>query len=338
MVLMLLAVGAFFLTPALNLASTGLRSKQIQTSLLQEQYARDAGAEYALWQLKYGGLAQTLTGEGQEAYYTVSLNDMTSSVTIRLRATEGLSGASLAHPDWKVFPSSVVVPTDPNVGELTVFTYTFTLKELDPNLANAVVDEVWDELPPGFSYVPGSSQFEGSPIPDPIIDYKPAYDVFTVHWLFDPKITFSEYGEEKTLVFQALATPFYNTRYCNGVALEPNGEQWGKDAIIELGTPPSGCLGGKVVLSATADPKIAAPGVETTFTYTFSYYNLDIGQHGIDEIRAIFPANFTYIAGSAGEFANNMTTDEPQISTGIDGRQVLKWDCDNLSRAFSGRV
>ena len=49
LVLALVGLGGLLLTPALRIVHTGLDSKGTQTTLLSEQYTRDAGAEYAQW-------------------------------------------------------------------------------------------------------------------------------------------------------------------------------------------------------------------------------------------------------------------------------------------------
>lgn len=76
LVLILLALGALLITPGLNVAATGLRGKQVRTEALKEQYCRDAGAEFAMWQLMYGGTAALLDEEGEEANSTVYCNGM----------------------------------------------------------------------------------------------------------------------------------------------------------------------------------------------------------------------------------------------------------------------
>lgn len=61
LVLILIAAGSLLLTPSLQLATSSLKAKQIRTTILQEQYARDGAAEYGIWQLIHGGATSRLT-------------------------------------------------------------------------------------------------------------------------------------------------------------------------------------------------------------------------------------------------------------------------------------
>ena len=103
LVLMLLTAGSLLLTPALNLSNTGLKSKQVQTDLLNEQYGRDAGAEYAMWQLIYGGAGSSLTDSSSEVNSTVTVNGVTATVLIKANATASLSGVKGAEDNTLIF-------------------------------------------------------------------------------------------------------------------------------------------------------------------------------------------------------------------------------------------
>ena len=328
LVLIFSAVGALMLIPALKLSYTTLNIKQQRTAVLQDQYARDGGAEHAMWKLQYGGGTGELTEASQTIDYTLVLNGISTDVTIQLRAEPGLSGQALASADFKVQPQKSVIPLDPTPSTLTTFTYTITMQQLDPDPLTGQVVEVWDQLPPGFTYVASSTvPPAGHTVGEPTIETDVPTSVQTLKWeSFDPLITFSAYGETKTLTFQAQGTPLDNTRYCNEVAFDPNGERSGKTAIITLGTPPSsGCPGSKVPMTLDASPGIVQPNVTTTVTFTGTWTNKDIGDHGIDEIKIALAPGFTYDTDSASEFPSNMTTDEPSSLDFLDGRWELKW-------------
>ena len=324
LVLIVLGAGTLLVTTSLRIASTSIKSKQINTSEVAEQYARDGAAEFAVWELLHATATQQLTEPNQEKSTTLTLNGVEAVVSIKLRAEEGLSGGALAQGNFGTLPQKSVVPNNPTAGVLTTFTYTVTLIEMDPDFASVAINEIWDQLPPSFSYVAGTSVFEGSGISDPADDYDSGNDIHTLHWIFSPDITFSAYGEEKTLVFDAQATPSNNTRYCNEVAFKPFDERIGKDALIEVGSPPSGCPGGRVRQTATSDPLIAVPNLLTTFTYTFSYENMDIGPHLLDGITIYLAPGFTYVNDSALD-SGNLANANPAISI-VDGREELKWD------------
>ena len=115
LVLILLAVGALLLVPTLSLASTTLKSKQITTDILMEQYARDGGVEYALWELQYGTVTSQLSTEGEEANYQITLNGVTPDVTIKLAAKPQQGGVTLATDDV-IRPTKTVTPNSHALG------------------------------------------------------------------------------------------------------------------------------------------------------------------------------------------------------------------------------
>ena len=71
LILMLLMMGTFFLVPGIGMANTALSHKGIQSDILSEQFARDAGTEFAAWNLIYGAAATTLDAQNPETEYTV---------------------------------------------------------------------------------------------------------------------------------------------------------------------------------------------------------------------------------------------------------------------------
>ena len=323
LVVIFLALGSLLVIPALRLAYTTLNIKQLRTLALEDQYARDGAAEHAMWVLRYGGGTALLTEENQTIEYTITLNGISTDVVIQLRAEPGLSGAPLAKGGFKVLPGSTVTPTSATPAVPTTFDYTITMQQLNPDPATGEIDEVWDQLPPGFTYVAGSSFFEGDPIDNPV--ERMDGNTQTLQWLFSPKIDFQVYGQTKRLTFQADATPPDNQRYCNEVAFWPNGERAGKSAFITVGTPSyNGCAGRKVPLALDAIPGIIPPNVTTTVTFTGTWTNLDVGAHGIDHIIVVLAPGFAYVADSAAEFGSNMTTDEPSIDAS-SGREELTW-------------
>ena len=298
LVLILLTLGSLLLTPTLSLAISALKSKQINTSILMEQYARDGAVEYALWKLQYDGVTSELTTEDDTLQYAVVLNGVSTNVSLVMRVESDLSGNALAHPGFKVFPWSEVSPTTASPGVPTIFNFTINLQRLHP-YKTGEIDEVWDQLPPGFTYLSGSSEFEGSPVGDPIVETDS--NIETLHWLFQPKVTFDVYGQLKSLTFQATATLSNDTRYCNEVALKPNDERSGRTGFVTVGLPAStGCAGGKVPVVVVPDPYILPPNSTTTVTFSLDYTNQDVGPHWIDQIIAVLAPGFTYVAGSSG--------------------------------------
>ena len=81
MALLALALGVLLVTVFLYYASTS----QLATKATQEQtidhYSADAGVEYGLWQLQYGGLTNTLTITNPFEVFTLTINGQTVVVT-----------------------------------------------------------------------------------------------------------------------------------------------------------------------------------------------------------------------------------------------------------------
>jgi hypothetical protein len=139
------------------------------------------------------------------------------------------------------------------------------------------------------------------PTKDPVlkkVQLDPGY--WTIEWIFQPDLNFT-YGQERTLSFQATATPEPNTRYCNIAEVRPEKNNTGMTATITVGTPSySGCPGGGIIVTKTSDPLVVYPGVPTVVTYVISIINNDIGGFDkLDSIEDYLPPGYTYIAGSA---------------------------------------
>ena len=108
LVLILIAFGSMLRTPTLQFAFTSLRSKQVVTTTLNDQYARDGCAEYAMWKLLYGDAADLLQVEGEgPPPYDCELNDITATVTLTMQARLGDASVGGAE-DNKIRPTNTV--------------------------------------------------------------------------------------------------------------------------------------------------------------------------------------------------------------------------------------
>ena len=101
--LLILAVGSILLTPFLNLVGNALMATRSLAGLQYEQYAAEAGAEDAMWRLRYGGLPATLLAlPGFTTTYALSqaMNGVTPSVTVTMQRTT-LATEDFETGDWK---------------------------------------------------------------------------------------------------------------------------------------------------------------------------------------------------------------------------------------------
>ncbi|MCZ6788908.1 MAG: DNRLRE domain-containing protein, partial [Chloroflexi bacterium] len=191
-------------------------------------------------------------------------------------------------------------------------------------------------------------------------EYLPGY--WKIEWKLSPTLDF-EHGEKRALTFQATATLDDDTRYCNLAQLKSKvDEQTGMTAPVTVGTPAySGCPGGGLTTSKTADPLVIFPGVPTFVTYHITFTNDDIlAFDRADKIEDYLPLGFSYVVGSAttpcSSWANppatcptyspdnanfgspagyNICDLEPDISTEPDGRLKLKWHNDSSDNGFN---
>jgi hypothetical protein len=314
LVLIFLALGALLLTPGLNIAATGLKGKQVRTEVLKEQYCRDAGAEFAIWQLMYGGADVLLDQEGEETSYTVYCNGTEAEVIIRMKATLGETGAPGAE-DNRIRPSKTVECDqdgdgvfDDDCSALPAIVgmrarYTIYLDMVAPVEDPPVgLTTIYDELPKGFTFVPGSvTSLDGSlpEITDPSTTME---DIQTGgneiwKWQFSSPVYFQQ-TEVKQFTFLADINRVRD-RYCNQVflALElPPNEKSAKVAPIAVGTnPPEACDDAGVKALKYVDRLVAPPNKTTVFTYIISVESIDQNTLQIASMKdSLPPGGFEY--------------------------------------------
>ena len=314
LVLMLLLMGTLILTPAIVMSDTALKSKKIHTGILAEQYTRDAGAEFAMWDLIYGDAALLLSEANPEVSSSITLNGITSTITTVWTATESLANISSTEDD-RVRPSNSVICDKDGDGfdddclalpkniDGMVARYTIYLEQISPDTENGVT-VVYDELPTGFSYIPGSTfsqdgsilAFEPAELPtsqNPVL----AWDFETA--LGGPLLF--NHGEVKQFSFDVNINKSED-RYCNAIYIKPNRELSGKTAPIHVSTPSNteGCQGGGVATAKFVDTPVAFPEVVTVFTYIINVENVDTSTLHLDNVRDILPqGGFRYLLNSA---------------------------------------
>lgn len=69
LVLIAIAIGALVIPSFLSHTGASLIGSKIYAQEINVQYAADSGAEHALWNLKYGGLSDTLIAVGDNVSY-----------------------------------------------------------------------------------------------------------------------------------------------------------------------------------------------------------------------------------------------------------------------------
>jgi len=305
-------VVSFIVVPFLGLLPTHLIATEKSAASVTTLSSGSGGVEHALWRLAYeAGFADSLDSQNPTTSYNLNINNTDVTVTV----TKVLPPDQVSS-DLKLRVTKSVTPTTATPGVPETFTYTIQIENEKEN--SEQVNDLRDTLPPGFSYVLGSSS--GITSSDPTINPNPNGDL--LKWAFNPQITFQP-GEIKTQSFQATATSSEGV-HCNNVRITPTNSQTGPTAKIIVGNPPStGCPGASLELTKTVTPTTANLLETTTFTYTISIENTGAVSLALQEIRDVLPwGGFTYVSG----FSSGVTTSDPTETLLADGRWELTWN------------
>jgi len=174
-VLILLAVGGLMLPPLLGLVSTSLLLEDVREGTVKEFYAADAGVEDALWQIKADELPTLFPDYDQYDYsssyaYSAypdsasapSLNEKDVDITIRnVWIPQGIPAPSPEEAQQIIDDGILVVTGKATDADTYRIRITYNWQEVsDPDWEDLEVDQIGIWLPPGFSYVPESSNLE----------------------------------------------------------------------------------------------------------------------------------------------------------------------------------
>lgn len=189
LVLILLLLVSLVITPLLTLMSTGLKTSQVFEELTYELYAADAGVEYALWCISNNATANS----------SITVGGIQVNITVKDEySLDGLivTGEG-GHADWLEL-SSQIVPNGDNV----TFTHTCNIAVKNVSNSTVMIKTVGFGLPGGFTYVNGSSFWNGVSIGNPDVDgNKLSWDIES---LGDARKLVSE--ATKTLTFRMWGT------------------------------------------------------------------------------------------------------------------------------------
>lgn len=342
LVLIILAIGALLIVPALRLTGTSLKHSEVITRQVKKMYAADGAQEYVLWMFLYDGFSANFTYDGANVTFLCDVCGTPVDVLVIMRAMEGKQGIILATDDT-IRPMKTVTPDTVPDGTSRTYTYTIRLEQLSDNNTQGL-DAIYDILPGGFkeassNYVAGSSYLrvdggEWESIGDPLIEVEATQ--YRLRWPasgnFTSPIRDFAVRQVKELKFQVTGELPIDTVQCNWVVLKPWDTVSGPQAPISVGSPadPGVCKeGGLLAVIKSSDPEIIQPGVETDIKYTINITNLDGFTHQIQSITDYLPPGFTYTDNST----SGLTTENPQLSlenrNGVD-RWKLLWTVDEF--------
>ena len=311
LVLILVGFGAMLLTPTLNFAFTSLRSKQVVTTTLNDQYARDGCTEVVIWQLMYGGADALLTAEGDETTYSCELNDIPAEVTLTLQAKVGNASVNGAE-DNKIRPTNTVECDEDGSGDYgddclslpalagMLARTTVFLDQISPDVSDSL-EAIYLELPKAFTYVTGSATSLDGSFPE-IVSTTPTVETSGgdqyVKWNFSPPISFTQ-GQVRQFTYEANINNNAD-RYCNDVWLKrqnsPPFEKMGKETDFLVGaSPPDGCDKAGLTVRKFVNQLVAPPNVTTIFTYIVNVENRAGNTENILNVKDVLPqGGFNY--------------------------------------------
>ncbi|MFQ5875173.1 MAG: hypothetical protein ACE5JL_15435, partial [Dehalococcoidia bacterium] len=184
------------------------RNSRVYDDRLTAFYAAGAGVEAALWEvLNDPSFGDGLTCADPSTIFPVEINGQIVTVTItRLCSGEPLQGQSI------IVTKTVDLPTA-GVGDPTTFSYTITIKNEGTGVVE--INQVYDYLPPGLTYIAGSTT--GLTTTEPTITSNESMTCGNVpdelFWNVQPESITIGAEEELTLSFQATGTLFDGTYY-----------------------------------------------------------------------------------------------------------------------------
>lgn len=171
-VMVVMVLGSLFIVPSLGYISTSFSAGEMMEEKMRGLYAAEAGAEDALWRLKYE-CPETFP----HSYQLTDLNGMTVDVVIDIVATIAGTdvGSSGTHDEYLLIEKSVTYDSG---------TYYYTLTATNSGTGNVKVEMILIDLSPDLQYVTGST---GGDLcsGDPLVAGNPDTGI-TLVWEFIP--------------------------------------------------------------------------------------------------------------------------------------------------------
>ncbi len=315
MVLAFMALAVPLIVAALGLASTLSIDSGIKTRLAKGQYSAMAGTQHALYRLEYeAGYADGLN-VGVPTSYDITMNEKLVSITVeKFSSPPSTLPPPTADNSRRLQVSKVVTPTTAAPYTPTTFTYTITIWNRDDQPEQ--LRHIYDELPPGFTYVPGSSSG--------ITTDEPSVSGQDLDWNLAPHKLQLRPWEYATLVFSAQAN-VATGNYCNEAWVDPGLKltSTGKIVKVRVGSPPNDlCEGPALEVYKSVTPNLAPAYTATTYGYTITLKSVGTAVLNVSQVRDWLPTGgFTYVLGST---SGDITSADPN-STVWQNRNRLDW-------------
>ena len=293
-VLALMVLAVPMITGALSLATSVTIDSQVKTRILKGHYSGLGSHEQALHQLVAGGGATTTS---------ITLNGTTITTTVDKLASPPRDLPIYAL-EGTLETSKTASPTAISSSATTTYTITVTNKKS----AAVTVQSIYDELPDGFSHVPGTSSMKDSN-GAVISTADPSKQINQLVWTALPSTTL-EPEASMTLSFTATASSTEGI-YCNEAWVHPGGQDSssGKEAQVTVGsTTEAGYKGGVVEVTKTVDPAMVSSNITTTYTFIIKIENK--GEVDVN-VQDITSDGFIYVLGSTSSTPASVAPGEP---------------------------
>ncbi|MFC2035698.1 hypothetical protein ACFLUJ_06225 [Chloroflexota bacterium] len=359
--LIILAIGAIIIVPALRLVFTGNKSVGEITRHSAGLLAAESAQEYVMWDLYYGTLMSELGfDEGQNsADFTVDICGTEVDVSIIMRAVELEGGVTLA-TEHTILPTKTVDtgydPSNwvPNKNTSGPFTYTITVKQESSNTTpglDRIYDIISEDYQAGDVYETGTSEISLDGVnwvafDDPLEEK--VGNIQRLRWpnpatygsenFISPFRDFYS-GQEKHLRFQVnMGFDQDDLVVCNYVMLlvgESVLTVSDAQAPILVNNPDhSECDEGGVFSVVTeSSPTVIPPLVSTNVTYTVTITNMQGSTQGVYNIISYLPPGFTYTGPTTTDMTTPANEDPhtPELvnKNGVE-RYRLLWDDTQL--------
>jgi hypothetical protein len=228
-VLALLVLGGLTIPPVLDLVGVSLLGEEVHEQSLREFYAADAGIEDALWQIKADELSTLFPDYDRYEFSTAGSNEYryldypasafppdmngkevdVSIENVWVPPGDDIPMPSPAQAQQVVDDAKMVVTgtaVDANTYRIRI---TYNYQDItDPDWDDLKLDKVAVWLPPGFTYVPDSSNLEDNPFDDYYcVPTTQAYKSGElVEWDFDPNVDFIDMPDVDTYSYPLITT------------------------------------------------------------------------------------------------------------------------------------
>ena len=312
LVLAFMVLSVPLVTGALALASTLTLDSRVKTRILKSQYSQ-FGLQQASLHLLINEPGSTTT--------SFTLNGQTVTTTI-VKVSSTRPTVPLESAQARLATSKTASPTSTSAGG----TITYTITVVNSKDDDVDVEQVIDELPPGFSFVTSSTSMR-DPNNVQVSTADPAKVIRQLIWTV-PATTTLAAGETMTVTFQALAATTAGV-YCNEAFVYPGGSDTtsGKTANVTVGTPlQAACVGGLVSVDKTVNPAIRFSNISTTHTYLIQVENKGTAVVNIKDLTDVTSAGLTYLVDTTSS-SLPFTPLEPQTDP---TKNEIKWEMDGV--------